>query len=642
MAKRNEKTLPSKKGSGNPLGSLSSALNTQLFLVIKMIICVFGIYGCFGVWAHKQERIVTFPYRFVETASDGWRAREVVVEEYFPGIWSLAFCQCVTGFALAACGLILLRLYKKILGKKEKTHSEVSPASSSSSLTSKKSGKTGKKWNPVSHFISHLVSSAQRIWKPFAVLCFSNAFGSTIGYSAMRLVPYPVFLTAKMGKTFPLMFVGYFFLGNRFPRSRVILCTVLTFAIYAFYALSPTSRGKDVQTRKSEKPTGETDWVASHTGEVGMFLLLCNLIMDGVTNATQDAFLRSQKRRWNGLQLMCVVNLGSALWLFLAMCLAELPLQPSTPNADFSASSSSSLFSLSQLWPSHDASRTLLFFQRHPQAARDVAILSIVNGVGQFFIFFTIILFGTLTLTVVTLVRKAGSVGVSILLHGHPVEPSQGVALLVALLCAFWDSAFSIKTASSQKKMNNVVSGKNHTKRIVESRRAEVEGKANGEASMATRTAVPPQAKHRTPQQTSVHQKLGVPEKVDTMTRRGEGEQDSGGSSTPSTIPPKRAFPRPGPTPSHKEPTLGSPSVVPSSSEGTSTLRRHQENEVSSPLGNRSKQEQLKVKTRVAETVKAEKPSSSPSTPLQHWEKISPSPAVNANAKEKKSKRRRY
>lgn len=436
---------------------------SELKLVLQILFCVCGIYACFGIWAHKQERVVTIPYATsIQNAPSGrWGKKNKEVVEYFPGVWSLTFLQSFTGFVLASCGLVVVRVSRRVLSLTKKRARIVSspPLSAPSSLGRKQTGPSNTSRNAISRFLSKcgISSSSWRVCKPFSVLCFSNAFGTSIGYCAMRFVPYPVYLAAKMGKAFPVMFVGYFFLGIRYTRWRVILCTALTLSIYFFYFLSPppANRGSTGSSKTKNTPGESKGIFSSHPGEVGMLLLFLNLIMDGITNATQDGFLRSQKKRWNGLQLMGAVNLGTSLWLLLAMGLAELPLRVNAgTSTDFSAPPCSSPFSVSQLWSAHDASRSLLFLQRHPQAAKDVAILILVNGVGQFFIFFTITLLGSLTLTVVTLVRKAGSVGVSIVLHSHPVRPMQGVALLTALICAFLDTAVSIRGAAHSENRN--------------------------------------------------------------------------------------------------------------------------------------------------------------------------------------------
>lgn len=493
------KSPPAKAFAARQFSNFRRLSWSELKLGLQFLFCVCGIYACFGIWSHKQERVVTLPYHIViAKPSSRWgKSTEVVAEEYFPGVWSLVFLQSVSGFVLAFCGLVVLSVYRRVLSASGKRSSKVSPLppSVSASLDRKQTGPSNRGRNAISRFLSKWdisSSSLLRVCKPFSVLCFSNAFGSCIGYCAMRLVPYPVYLAAKMGKTFPVMFIGYFFLGARYSRSRVLLCTAVTLSIYFFYFLSPppAHTGPSSGTQTKMRTGAPKTFLSSHSGEVGMLLLGVNLIMDGITNATQDGFLRTQRKRWNGLQLMGAVNFGTSLWLLLAMGLAELPLRFNAATAvDFSVPPSSSPFSFSQLWPGHDASQSIRFMQRHREAAKDIAILSLLSGVGQFFIFFTITLLGTLTLTIVTLVRKAGSVGVSIVLHKHPVQPMQGVALLSALSCAFLDTAVSIRGAAHS------VGGKGKPLRNGEKRR-EISVAANvvskeSTAATATRAAAP-------------------------------------------------------------------------------------------------------------------------------------------------------
>lgn len=703
MKTRAPKTSSSKRFLGNPITWLHRNGNTKFVLFLNMIFCVCGIYGCFGIWAHKQERIVTIPYTYVSSTSGTWGGtRTVEIDEYFPGIWSLGFLQSALGFGLAVCGLTLLRVYHKIFHGQKKKQQKISSVLLSSPSTSdprKEPSTAGSIRKAAGCFFSGFSSSesssltSSSIWKPFSVLCFSNAFGSSIGYSAMRLVPYPVFLTAKMAKTFPLMFVGYFFLGNRFPRQRIILCTLLTASIYAFYVLSPRSPQEKMKNRKSDiSPTGSTNtWVSSHPGEVGMLLLWCNLIMDGVTNATQDAFIRSQKKRWNGLQLMCVVNMGTCFWLFLAMLLAELPIFSSTMDNDFSSSSSaSSSFSLSNLWPAHDATRSIYFFQRHPEAARDVAILSIVNGIGQFFIFFTITLFGTLTLTVVTLVRKAGSVGVSIVLHGHPVCRAQGAALVAALLCAFCDSALSIGMASSSWKKRyhhrpydsvpesgersktdftgmgraTRVSGKGkaiHGTTSISAATSSNSGrrsskKNNGNHNKSDRRVEEQREKVRARGTKTTTEKPGEPpEQSDERREKKEFQLEKnkhGGLDASSPPPLLRPFPAQGKDSvpvaslnlSKKIPNVIASPTTPQHSDTPESspppLKHVGGNMVASPLGKKCDPGLVPLKAKVTQTTTFAPPPEPPA-PLQHIERISASPEARGKQRSVASRRRR-
>eukprot|EP00796_Vickermania_ingenoplastis_P010190 gene10190-7138_t len=346
-----------------------------------MLICVAGIYVCFGLWSIKQERVFTKPY----AAADGDGL------EMYRGLWPGAFFQTSVASAVAVAALGAGRLF----GRAE----TVGAGRGASGLLS--------------------ASNAGRL----GVMGFTNAFGTSLGCVAMRLLPFPVVLAAKMGKMIPVMLVGYLWYGTRYELQRVAACLSLSAGVYLFYVLDASKRAHGG---------------GAHLGDVGLVLLLLNLLMDGVTNATQDIMVK--RSRCTGPALMAVTNASTTLWLGVAMAAMENPLTlrlaGGTPAAEW--------------LPLRDWGNTVDFLRRHPDCAWDLAVLSLVNGVGQLFIFWTISLFGTLTMTAMTLVRKAGSVGLSLVVHGHSVRPAQGCALALTLASAAWDAKMSVDRAAKK------------------------------------------------------------------------------------------------------------------------------------------------------------------------------------------------
>lgn len=370
------------------------------WILLQMIVCVAGIYICFGLWSIQQERVMTKPY-ITPGAPDG-------EGEMYPGTWITGFFQSLAAFLLALTTLLLGRVYRWYYGKpgREAARKEAGPQ-----------------------------GLAARDSLYVALTGFTHAFGTAFAVAAMRRLPFPVVLAAKMGKMIPVMAVGFFWYGTRYDRQRVAACLLLSAGVYGFYALDG-------------RRSGSNRGAGGSSGEVGLLLILVSLVMDGFTNATQDVMVK--RLRWSGPTLMAWVNASCALWLGLGMVCMDMPLlvqlvsrHRDTPGLGLQ---------LIQSVPWKDWSTTYTFLQRHPDCARDLLVLSAVNGLGQIFIFFTIALFGTLTLTGMTLVRKAGSVGLSIVVHGHKIRPGQAVALLVTLACVVYDSKMSIQRAAAKQK----------------------------------------------------------------------------------------------------------------------------------------------------------------------------------------------
>ena len=110
---------------------------------------------------------------------------------------------------------------------------------------------------------------------------------------------------------------------------------------------------------------------------LGYTLCLGNLVLDGYTNAAQDAINRAYAAA-SPLWTMCWMNFWCGLY-----------------NAAY-------LFGLSTA-----GAELAAFCTAHPAAAADVALFCACGAVGQLFIFFTIRHFGSLSNTVITTTRKA-------------------------------------------------------------------------------------------------------------------------------------------------------------------------------------------------------------------------------------------
>lgn len=394
----------------------SNDYGSSLAYVIQMVVCVVGIYGCFGLWSLKQERLLTKPYVHAHLDFSVGGAEE----ERFPGVWSVSLAQSASSALLGAVAFSAFSAYSRFISSEVYRGSRQGHAHKQSKAKSAKGGDGG--WGAS--------------LGPLAVVGFTNAFGTSLGLLATRFLPFPVVLAGKMGKMIPVMSVGYFWFGLRYGKERVMLCMLLSLGVYLFYALDPSpkkgSRGSSSMANTEYGPG------------VGFLLLLLNLIMDGVTNAAQDVMVK--KARWESLSLMTAVNAATSLWLIVAMLMAECVSW--LPKEQVNALDGFPLLSLFVPW--QDGSNSLAFFERHPDALWDLALLCLVNAFGQLFIFRTITLFGTLTLTGLTLLRKAGSVGLSILIHGHPVSLSQWLALGLTVACVVCDAKISVSKASSK------------------------------------------------------------------------------------------------------------------------------------------------------------------------------------------------
>ncbi|CCD12045.1 unnamed protein product [Trypanosoma congolense IL3000] len=280
-----------------------------------------------------------------------------------------------------------------------------------------------------------------------------------LGFAAMRRLPYPVVLATKMSKMVPVILVGFFWHGTRYSLNKCLACALITGGSFFFYMLGEAD--DDAAPRAKARSRSEAvNWL-------GFVLLFFNLLADGFTNSTQDKLVKVHG--WTGNKLMFVTNLSTAVWLSVVLLLMEclhpvaaVYLRASQPTAlpSFLAPISPLLYRfdtsfrwfLSDVAPLQDFSKTMNFFHRYPDALHDVAIMSLLNAAGQMFIFRTISLFGSLTVTALTLLRKSASVVLSIIVHGHSVTPEQWFSLSIVFIGAVWEGLIHARKSPAPKK----------------------------------------------------------------------------------------------------------------------------------------------------------------------------------------------
>lgn len=165
------------------------------------------------------------------------------------------------------------------------------------------------------------------------------------------------------------------------------------------------------------------------------YLPLRSLIIDGLTNSTQDQ-LFTLHPRFKGQQLMFNMSL-----LSLCMTLPFLVLPPHTV-ALLSTILPSPLHALVADPVSHHATESLAaplfqslqFLHEHPTALLPLFAYALLGGLGQLFIFETISHFGSLTLVMVTVTRKLVTMLLSVVVFGHRLRAGQWVGVAVVFL----------------------------------------------------------------------------------------------------------------------------------------------------------------------------------------------------------------
>ncbi|KKZ58460.1 hypothetical protein EMCG_00951 [[Emmonsia] crescens] len=252
------------------------------------------------------------------------------------------------------------------------------------------------------------VFPTRRIIFPLVLISISSSLASPFGYASLGHIDYLTFILAKSCKLLPVMFLHLAIFRKRYPLYKYGVILLVTIGVATFTLHHPTSSKK-----RSSNENGSSLY--------GLLLLSVNLLLDGLTNTTQDHIFSSPKlyTRFTGPQMMVAQNVLSTLltitYLLVTPHLSTsiLPLMPLP--IDLSQTS--------------ELSSALEFLSRHPTATKDVIAFAACGAVGQLFIFHTLAHFSSLLLVTVTVTRKMLTMLLSVMWFGHRLSGGQWIGV---------------------------------------------------------------------------------------------------------------------------------------------------------------------------------------------------------------------
>lgn len=337
---------------------------------LQLLFCTGAIYTAYLSWAILQERIATTPY-----GSDNRVFRASLV---------LNTAQSLA--AMLTGSLYLLVRNQKLLQ------------------------------NPSA--LKRAIYPSNEVLLKFVAIAVTSSLASPFGYASLRYIDYPTQILGKSCKLLPVMALGVIIYGRKFPPHKYAVVFMVTAGVAIFALYNPHAGGKK---SKSGAGTGGSSLY-------GLFLLSVNLLLDGLTNSTQDQMFK-QYAGITGPSMMVGLNLMSSLLV--------------------------SSYLLSPF--SHELSGALEFMRLHPVIVKDIALFALCGAMGQLAIFYTLEKFGSLVLVTVTLTRKMFTMLLSVVWFNHPLSTGQylGVVLVFGGISA--EAAF--KRIEDKKKQKNNING---------------------------------------------------------------------------------------------------------------------------------------------------------------------------------------
>lgn len=307
--------------------------------IIDLIICVSGIYASFLTWAVLQERIATTPYG---PDNKIFRASLVI--------------NTVQSFLAAAVGYAYLQ-YKQ----------------------SRRAAKGLKKNTTVFDSLYTL--------KQLSLVALSQSLASPLSYTALKYVDYLTSILAKSCKLIPLMALQVTLYRRKFPAYKYAVVVLVTIGVSMFTIFHAAPK----------KASG----AGSEHQLYGLGLLGISMLLDGLTNSTQDQIFR-KNADITGPHVMCGLNLLTGVFTTVSL------LTFSRPQLD----------------------TAIAFIRLHPEIMRDIVLFGLCGAVGQVFIFQTLEKFGSVVLVTVNVTRKMFSMLLSVVWFNHRLTLGQwaGVA----------------------------------------------------------------------------------------------------------------------------------------------------------------------------------------------------------------------
>lgn len=259
----------------------------------------------------------------------------------------------------------------------------------------------------------HSVYPNRQVLVKFIMIAITSSLASPFGYASLAYIDYPTQILGKSCKLLPVMALGVLVYGRRFPPHKYLVVAMVTTGVAMFTLYN----GKSHKSSSSKQDGSNSSWW-------GLGLLSINLLLDGLTNSTQDQMFKQFGKSITGPSMMVGLNLMSS---FLV-----------------------STYLVSGV--TTELSDAIQFMGQHPAIITDILLFALCGAMGQLAIFYTLEKFGSLVLVTVTLTRKMVTMLLSVIWFNHPLTFGQyvGVALVFSGISA--EALFKKQDDASRKK----------------------------------------------------------------------------------------------------------------------------------------------------------------------------------------------
>ncbi|CAE6456090.1 unnamed protein product [Rhizoctonia solani] len=343
--------------------------------ILRLALCVAGVYSMFLIWGVAQERLST-PFPHIH-GGEPERFRSVLL------------MNTAQSFASAISALI----YIAVTRRSGQTFTQMIGLGSQASLQQNGSAKSNGVAKANGNASPKAVDVPKRILLGRFLQCaVLITCAAPFGFAALGHISYPTMVLGKSCKLVPVMLMNVVLYRRKFAPYKYLVVATVTAGITVFMYMgnSPT------------KHKG-----AAESSLFGLFLLLINLLLDGAVNSTQDEIFSRYKI--SGQQMMFWINsFSTSITIFLMF--APLPHIPTIHPGQGGVAE----------WAS-----AMDYIHTHPSSFVPLLQFAFTGAVGQLFIFETLQHFGSLTLVTITLTRKLFTMILSVVVYNHKLTLGQ-------------------------------------------------------------------------------------------------------------------------------------------------------------------------------------------------------------------------
>lgn len=355
--------------------------------LLRLAVCVFGVYSMFLLWAISQERL-SVPFLSLDGKTS----------DKFKSPIFLITCQSALSSTSALLYLLLRRkpgqTFSELLGlSPPEVYTNTNSNGSTNGIPNAYPKSNGHASTPPN------LSITKSLLLRYLQCSLFITFAAPFGFASLAYISYPAMVLAKSCKLVPVMVMNVILYRRAFARHKYVVVALVTVGITMFMGFG----GEDSKKHSAKGQDNPTLWYSV----IGMTYLFINLILDGATNSTQDEIFARYKV--SGQQMMLWINLLSTI---LTSLISVLPL-PYIPVLHPSRGGES------------EFKNALEFLRTHPTIIYPLVQFALTGALGQLFIFETLQHFGSLTLVMITLTRKLFTMLLSVFVYNHKLTPGQ-------------------------------------------------------------------------------------------------------------------------------------------------------------------------------------------------------------------------